>query len=557
MSPPSDHERRPRRIGAPGLRDLIRATADSADVFDALARRLMEQAGSLGADDLEALLPEVDLLLDQTGTDPDEPALTLSETGAVLSASPAAMALFGLAGGRNRVAALGLENGEFAALRARLDNHPAGATILLTRPAGRDQPLLMTVRRNAQGGGILHLRPLSPLWPDALDGVLVDLYGLSPRERQVLRALHGGASAREIADSDGRALGTVRQQVKSILSKLGLSSQGQMQTFLAAAAAALRTDSDAADRPVPAATTPDLIADPHAAGRRIGVQRFGDPQGMPCLLLHGALYGLGVHPGERLAAQVLGLRVIGPERAGYGRTPPHDLPHGANDPAGFRRAAARDALACLDAAGLDRAVVVAQDTGLITALTLAALAPQRVAGIIAVSATPPLAGWDDSAGMPPQQRVFALCMMRAPALADTLVSLGLARMRRLGQSAWPEAVFAGVPHDVAIAREAQNLAAVTAAYAFNTTQDAAGFRLDMADLYRDWGDVAAQVACPVVFVHGSENRTVAPDRVTRFGQTLPDARVELIEGAGHTLALSHSALILRRAMQMGWAAGLA
>ncbi|MDR3517304.1 MAG: response regulator transcription factor [Azospirillaceae bacterium] len=49
-------------------------------------------------------------------------------------------------------------------------------------------------------------------WPDRL----------SPREIEVLRLMAGGLSNREIADSFGTSEGTVKNQVSSILSKLGV-----------------------------------------------------------------------------------------------------------------------------------------------------------------------------------------------------------------------------------------------------------------------------------------------------------------------------------------------
>jgi DNA-binding NarL/FixJ family response regulator len=45
---------------------------------------------------------------------------------------------------------------------------------------------------------------------------------LSPREIEILRLLAGGYSNREIADALGTAEGTVKNQVSSILSKLGV-----------------------------------------------------------------------------------------------------------------------------------------------------------------------------------------------------------------------------------------------------------------------------------------------------------------------------------------------
>lgn len=48
---------------------------------------------------------------------------------------------------------------------------------------------------------------------------------LSPREMEVLRALHSGQSVATIAQQGGVTIGTVRSQVKSILRKLEVSSQ--------------------------------------------------------------------------------------------------------------------------------------------------------------------------------------------------------------------------------------------------------------------------------------------------------------------------------------------
>lgn len=546
MSPPAeDTPRGP--APAPSLRDLVRAASASPEAFEALAVRLVDLLPTLPPDAVDEALPDIATLYPATPPGEGGLRLTLSDTGAILSASAEAAERFALSR-RSRHEALGVSAAAFAAFLARLDRHPAARSILQAQPPGEDAPLLLSATRDGERG-IIHLRPLTVDWPEALDPVLADLFGLSPRERSVLRALFAGRSAQAIAAADGRAVGTVRQQIKSILAKFGMGAQGEVQTFLAAASMVLRAEAPLGDAPAAPALALAVAA---PDGRTVGVQHYGDPGGTPCLMLHGALYGLGTLAGERAAARTPGLRVIGVERAGYGRTPPPAL----NDPAALRTAAAADALACLDGARVARAVVIAQDTALATAMTLAARAPDRVAGLLVVSATPPLATWEDSAGMPPQQRVFALCMLRAPPLADALVSLGLARMRRLGPAAWPEAVFAGVPRDEAVAREAPNLAAVTAAYAFSTTQSAAGFRLDMADLYRDWGDLPRRVACPVLFLHGALNRTVDAGRVARFARALPRAAVEVVEEAGHTLALSHAALMLRRALRLAWEAGL-
>lgn len=51
------------------------------------------------------------------------------------------------------------------------------------------------------------------------------LASLSPREREVLRMLYLGESVQEIAERTGVAVATVRSHVRSVLRKLGVSSQ--------------------------------------------------------------------------------------------------------------------------------------------------------------------------------------------------------------------------------------------------------------------------------------------------------------------------------------------
>jgi hypothetical protein len=82
-----------------------------------------------------------------------------------------------------------------------------------------------------------------------------------------------------------------------------------------------------------------------ATGRRLAWAEYGDPAGVPLLFLHGAPGGrLSAAPhDQRFARQ--GLRVIAPERPGYGRS---DAASGHTV-----RDIADDLLALLDACGLD------------------------------------------------------------------------------------------------------------------------------------------------------------------------------------------------------------
>jgi pimeloyl-ACP methyl ester carboxylesterase len=117
-------------------------------------------------------------------------------------------------------------------------------------------------------------------------------------------------------------------------------------------------------------------------GRRVAYAEYGDPTGRPVLFLHGT-------PGSRHLAALFDevareqrVRLLAPDRPGYGRSPP--WPDRSIDHA--------DAFVTgvLDDAGVDRAGLVAFSGGAPYALAAAAKEPDRIERVDLVSgATPP------------------------------------------------------------------------------------------------------------------------------------------------------------------------
>jgi pimeloyl-ACP methyl ester carboxylesterase len=108
----------------------------------------------------------------------------------------------------------------------------------------------------------------------------------------------------------------------------------------------------------------------------------GPPDGPPVLLLHGWPYDIYAfaEAAPLLAAQ--GHRVIIPFLRGYGATRFRSADTIRN---GQPAALAQDAVALLDALRIERAILAGFDWGARTADILAALWPQRVSGLVAVS----------------------------------------------------------------------------------------------------------------------------------------------------------------------------
>jgi pimeloyl-ACP methyl ester carboxylesterase len=114
----------------------------------------------------------------------------------------------------------------------------------------------------------------------------------------------------------------------------------------------------------------------------IGYADLGPRNGPVALLLHGWPYDIHTYEevAPRLAAQ--GWRVLVPYLRGYGTTRflSDATPRNAQ-----QTAVAADAIALLDALGIEQAVVAGCDWGARTACVMAALWPQRVKALVSVS----------------------------------------------------------------------------------------------------------------------------------------------------------------------------
>ena len=109
--------------------------------------------------------------------------------------------------------------------------HEAG--LVMARTGGSQVGLLVSVRPAREPGyavvGITDLDdpPTLLSWPD-----LADLFGISRAEAEIAIGLHEGVDLAEIAARRGVQLDTVRNQVKSLLRKLGLASQKHLTATL-------------------------------------------------------------------------------------------------------------------------------------------------------------------------------------------------------------------------------------------------------------------------------------------------------------------------------------
>ena len=245
------------------------------------------------------------------------------------------------------------------------------------------------------------------------------------------------------------------------------------------------------------------------------------------VMLHG-------QPGSRSDWQQLAgllpadLRVLALDRPGYGASP---------YPAGDFAQNARAVLAELDAAGIGRAVVVGHSYGGGVALSLATLAPERVAALVLLASVGPgcLTGWDRLLAAPVAGEV---CAVTAWSLTPWLARARLAvisrrRHRPIGRSEYVNwHIWASAHYDHGPLWRT-----------FLTEQRSLVGGID--DLTASLADVRQ----PTLLLADPQDAVVPVETTYRLAAVLPDARVELVHNIGHHLPVRGAAKTAARITQ--------
>jgi pimeloyl-ACP methyl ester carboxylesterase len=213
----------------------------------------------------------------------------------------------------------------------------------------------------------------------------------------------------------------------------------------------------------------------------------------------------------RLPAQ---LHAVAADRPGYGSSPLA---------AGGFAANARALLDDLDARGVRRAVLVGHSYGGGVALSAASLAPERVAAVVLLASIGPgcVNGWDRLLAAPGAGRLCALVAWR---LTPWMARARLARIRRRrGRPLRP---------DEHVNWQVWGHAGPEYRPLWRT------FLTEQRALLRELGELESaipSVQAPVLLLADPEDTQVPIGTARRLVQTLPDARLQLVQGAGHHL----------------------
>lgn len=279
-----------------------------------------------------------------------------------------------------------------------------------------------------------------------------------------------------------------------------------------------------------------------ADGRTLCFDDVGDPTGPAVLLVHGTPDSRRArHPDDGVTTAA-GVRLIAVDRPGSGGSTPNA--------GGTVGSFADDAAALAAHLGIVRWALLGWSAGALYALAVAARHPGLTSVVGITAGLPPFAAYADPDvldGASDSRQVVAELgadlgpAMTAEMLAPMLVpfpctnELALEHLTE-GMDAVRRAEFEGVPG---------SLDAMAAALVDSVASGLAGVTRDI-ELQIEPPDIdLADVTCPVRLWYGSEDTTAPPSFGRWLADHLPDATLDVIEGAGHALVLPRWAETLK------------
>lgn len=536
---------------------IIRGEQDYAELLQILEPNIttLSRLDSDTALQLALLLDTVDQHAElndhlySLGGDQGPPALLLSLNGNVLGLNASARSLFGDVVGKETMK-LGIRESDFLDFKSRVFNHKGSSLLRVFPDRLQNTPLIFTGRYHAVQQ-IFLLDSLQCQWSESVDIAFKEIFKLTNSECEILACLSRGMKTEDIALNRKSQIGTVRQQIKGLLSKLGASSQLQAASLASSLANQYQNPLNRLEQvdknlllkhqQETSSKQSKVDKNNYQQGqvirhtRTVAWRRYGKKNGHPVLSMHGAYFGAGDSKAEQQWAYANGLDVIVVERPGYGLTQAPEIAESNLD------TVVEDITAVMNHVNWSQASIVSHDFGFVPALAFAHCKPECVLGFLAIS--PPANYQEDSdlSQIPHHQRAFIWAAQHAFWMIRLLLRLGHVRARKIGPKNWMNMAFEGAPNDISLFYTPKGQEISESAFHFNLNQNSKGHELDLqVCIATDWSELLESINISIVALAGQQNRTFDIAAVRELTHIQPNLKLQEIKDATLTLSVSHA-----------------
>ncbi|MEX0282099.1 MAG: alpha/beta fold hydrolase [Arenibacterium sp.] len=377
-------------------------------------------------------------------------------------------------------------------------------------------------------GATLTLEALEIPWSTEIATTLTSSFGFSKAEMAVIREMTRGNVAKEIAENLNKSEHTVRNHIKSVLSKSGAAGQVDLMRLVSILSGSKTVKRSGNNTNEPANTPREQLMT-LSGGKTMQVVYFGREGGFPVLFFHGMLDALTALRMNERQIHNSGLRFIAPMRPGFGHSTASDTP--ANVLPEFLR----NVTELLDAEGIQQAIVMGHMAGSVYAHALARRLPSRVAAVFNVSGAVPITRLSQFSHMARRQRTVAYTARFAERLLPTILRAGISQIDNKQISDFMDALFQPGTYDNKLISRLGVIDTMRQEYRLSVLQGHKGFQADSHYVVRDWSDHVAPPSVPCTHYHGALDPVVSPQSVEAFAEHYPHVDLTMYPDKGQLI----------------------
>ena len=520
---------------------------ETVALLDALCRNVHTEAG-----EIDSLLPHIDradLLLGEM----ERLELSRQQSETILDRIPMAIAMI------SPQCELLSSNRRADILLSKLITHNSKRLIRLPSRAHNKQlhDAVAEVHGNRSSSKALHFGHLK-LWlcrhdhdPEKLLLFLADhtnrreinitqlqqLYELTGREAAVTSELCNGISDIEaVASALEISVSTVRTHLKKVYAKTDTRSQAELMKMVMLNPALSMGEVDDAQATGEARLHQKqrLYSD-----RTISFAEYGSRRGKPVLFCHAMTGCRLMIPRNHQPLHRAGIRLIVPDRAGFGRSTKAET-----DPFGQW---IEDARLLLEQLGIDRCDLIGHSGGAPFAFELVAACPELVDRLHLISAIVPITDTDDLKLFMPLNRMGIYLCRKNPTIAHSFISLTLKRVANNPNSYFDQIIDSTPSLDLEMLSTNLLKQWLIDGFAESRHQGVDHMVDELMHITRHWHIDPDQIRCPVHLWHGTDDPIAPPMLTRRMAESLPDLQSQQwIDESGHYLLYSHWKEIIRQ-----------
>jgi len=365
----------------------------------------------------------------------------------------------------------------------------------------------------------------------AQEAWLARRWELTPAEARLAARFILYPNIKKLAACLNRSEHTVRSQLKAVFHKTGTRNQAELMRLLidGSELSLLHIERSA---PIAEPAAADTAYCEMPAGGRLAYACYGPADGTPVLYLHSFTGGRSECAHRPDTLERLGIRLIAPDRPGFGLSPPAPDMRFADWPGCVTHLA--------DVLGIRSFHILAMSGSSAYALACALAMPDRIRGVSLISPMGEVCSVADVRDMMPLNRRVLELIIRCPRQIAAFVPPLMARVFTADFNAYLERIFPHIAEaDRRILDDPVMRRHIECAFVDSRIRSRRMFGEDMLRYSRPWGLEIERIAVPVTIWHGEDNRHIPLRMAKELAARIPNCRTHWLPDEGYYLNYSH------------------